>query len=135
MIHPIKISDTLSVSGQPQPADMEAIAAQGFKVVVCNRPDGEADDQPAMAAMAAAVEAAGMRFVEYPVNPMNFPGDDVEGLGALFNGDTPVFAFCRTGTRCANLWLLTQPESERAGAVEHAQSLGFDLSLARRHLG
>lgn len=128
------LTETLSVSGQPEPSDMAMLADQGFKVVICNRPDGEAVDQPSMADMKAAAEAVGMTFIGYPVNPGTFPGDDLAGLGSHFDGDEKVFAYCRTGTRCANLWVATREPEEQAAAINKAQSLGYDLSLVARLL-
>ena len=36
-----KITDEFSVSPQIRVADVAAIAAAGFRAVICNRPDGE----------------------------------------------------------------------------------------------
>jgi uncharacterized protein (TIGR01244 family) len=45
----------------------------------------------------------------------------------------PVFAFCRTGTRCTNLWVATRDDdSSRQRAADKALSLGFDLGMAAR---
>ncbi len=132
MLNPIIVSDTLTVAPQPEPSDMAVLAEQGFTTVVCNRPDGEAPDQPTMASMAQAAEAAGLKFVAYPVNPNTFPGEDLEGLGQIFNSGEKVFAYCRTGTRCTNLWVASQSGTDREAAVAQARALGFDLSLAQR---
>jgi sulfide:quinone oxidoreductase len=40
------ITPSLSVSEQVLPQDIAALAAAGFKSVICNRPDGEGADQP-----------------------------------------------------------------------------------------
>lgn len=124
-----KLTDTLSVAGQPEASDIPLLASQGFEVVICNRPDGEAVDQPSMTEMEAAAEAAGMQFIRYPVNAANFPGDDLVGLGACFDSEQKVFAYCRTGTRCANLWVATRNPEDRATAAGIARGLGYDLSL------
>jgi len=136
-MHVIELTPTLSVSGQISPDDVAGLAASGFTVVVCNRPDGESPDQPAMSAMASACSAAGIRFVQYPVNPMTFPGDDIGMIADMFSGQGTerVLAYCRTGTRCTNLWVATRPAEEQSAAIEHARHLGFDLSLAMRMLG
>jgi sulfide:quinone oxidoreductase len=54
------INAGLSVSPQVLPEDISAIAAAGFRSVMCNRPDGEAADQPAFAEIEAAARAAGL---------------------------------------------------------------------------
>jgi sulfide:quinone oxidoreductase len=133
MIKPVKLSDTLVVSAQPALEDFAPLAAQGFKVVVCNRPDGETADQPLTADVRQAVEAAGMTFVDYPITPAIFPGDDLAKIGRLFDGsEGKVFAFCRTGTRCTNLWVASRPVSDRDAADAHAKALGYDLTLAEK---
>jgi uncharacterized protein (TIGR01244 family) len=66
-----------------------------------------------------------------PVTARDFPGADLEQMAPLF-GDTnkPAFAFCRSGTRCANLWLLTRDTAAREEAIAVARQFGFDLSMA-----
>ncbi len=127
-----KLTESLSVAAQITPQDVPNLAAQGFTSVVCNRPDGEVPGQATMDDMEAACNAAGLLFVRYPVDAMNFPGPDIEGLGALFDdpGQT-VLAYCRTGTRCANLWVTSQTGEGQAEAVQLAREIGFDLSLVR----
>jgi sulfide:quinone oxidoreductase len=74
-----------------------------------------------------------MLFIRYPVNAMDFPGPDLPGLGALF--DDPgqrVLAYCRTGTRCANLWIASRDEAGLSDAVAVSRGIGFDLSMALR---
>src|SRR3546814_7968304 len=61
------LTPALSVSPQIDPADVVALAASGFRSIVCNRPDGEEAGQPTAAAIAAAAEAHGLRFVHIPV--------------------------------------------------------------------
>ena len=126
------LTESLSVAAQITTQDIPNLAAQGFNVVVCNRPDDEVPGQATMDEIEAACNAADLIFVRYPVDAMNFPGPDIEGLGALF--DDPgqsVLAYCRTGTRCANLWVTSQSGDSQAAAVQTARELGFDLSLVR----
>ena len=126
------LTESLSVAAQITTQDIPNLAAQGFTVVVCNRPDDEVRGQATMDEIEAACNAADLIFVRYPVDAMNFPGPDIEGLGALF--DDPgqsVLAYCRTGTRCANLWVTSQSGDSQAAAVQTAREIGFDLSLVR----
>ena len=125
-----QLTETLSVAAQVTPQDIPNIAAQGFSTVVCNRPDGEVPDQASMDAIEAACNDANLLFVRYPVDALNFPGPDLEGLGDLFDdAGQRVLAYCRTGTRCANLWVATRSEEERQAAIEVARDIGFDLSM------
>ncbi len=128
-----KLSDTVAVAAQIQPADVAAIAEAGFKVLINNRPDGEAPDQPSSAEIAAAAEAAGMEYHYLPVNAMNFPGPGADEMQRLLDDTSrPVLAFCRTGTRCANLWVQTRDDADLEEAVSTARGIGFDLSMVRR---
>ena len=125
-----QLTETLSVAAQVTPQDIPNIAAQGFSMVVCNRPDREVPDQASMDAIEAACNDANLLFVRYPVDALNFPGPDLEGLGELFDdADQRVLAYCRTGTRCANLWVATRSEEERQAAIQVAREIGFDLSM------
>ena len=129
-----QLTDTLSVAGQITPQDIPGIAAQGITVVVCNRPDGEVPQQATMDEIEAACNDTGLLFVRYPVTAMDFPGPDLEGLGDLF--DDPgqsVLAYCRTGTRCANLWVATRDPADQTDAVQIARDIGFDLSMVIRY--
>ena len=127
-----QLTKSLSVASQITTQDIPNLAAQGFTVVVCNRPDDEVPGQATMDEIEAACNVADLIFVRYPVDAMNFPGPDIEGLGALF--DDPgqsVLAYCRTGTRCTNLWVTSQSGDAQAAAVQTAREIGFDLSLVR----
>ena len=122
------------MAGQVTPEDIPGIAAQGITVVVCNRPDGEVPQQATMDEIEAACNATGLLFVRYPVTAMDFPGPDLEGLGDLF--DDPgqsVLAYCRTGTRCANLWVATRDPADQTDAIQIARDIGFDLSMVIRY--
>lgn len=131
-----KITDTIAVSGQISPAQVAQLAEAGFKVLVNNRPDGEEAGQPASDQIEAAAISAGLEYYHLPVTAMDFPGPDAARMATLFDDESrAVFAFCRTGTRCANLWVVTRPVAEQREALARAQSLGFDLGMAARSLG
>ena len=70
-----------------------------------------------------------------PVTAMSFPGPDFEAMSDLLDDpERPVFAFCRTGTRCANLWVAGCEESAREEAIRLAAARGFDLSMAAKYI-
>lgn len=131
-----QLSDRLTVSGQVTPADIPAIAAAGFGVVVCNRPDGEVDGQPSAAEVALAAWEAGLAFHYLPIFPGEFTPDKIAAFAALRRAsDTPVFAYCRTGTRCATLNALANPEGRTADElIEAGEDAGYDLCCLRPHI-
>lgn len=127
----VQVSPNVAASPQIRPEHVSAIAEAGFKVLLNNRPDGEVADQPDSESMRDAAEAAGLKYVFYPVDGYNFPGHDIASVKALFDDkDSSVFAYCRSGTRSCNLWILSQTADEVASAREHAQGLGFDVSMS-----
>ncbi|MBZ9771324.1 MULTISPECIES: TIGR01244 family sulfur transferase [unclassified Mesorhizobium] len=104
-----EISEDYSVSGQIQPEDVAAIKEAGFKSVICNRPDDEQPGQPSADTVKAAVEAAGLAFRYIPVISGQITAGNVEDQAeALDELDGPVFAYCRSGARCTNLYGLIQ---------------------------
>ncbi|MER9229898.1 TIGR01244 family sulfur transferase [Mesorhizobium sp. M0437] len=100
-----QISEDYSVSGQIQPEDVATIKAAGFKSVICNRPDDEQPGQPSADTVKAAVEGAGLAFRYIPVISGQITAEDVEDQAeALDELEGPVFAYCRSGARCTNLY-------------------------------
>ena len=104
-----QISENYAVTGQIAPEDAGAIKAAGFKSVICNRPDNEKPGQPSHDEIRAAVEAAGLAFRYIPVISGQMTQDNVEDQAkALRELEGPVLAFCRSGTRCTNLFAAIQ---------------------------
>lgn len=104
-----QISDTYSVSPQISVEDVTAIKAAGFKSVICNRPDDEDPGQPSADEIKAAVEAAGLEFRWVPVISGQMTTQNVEDQAEALDAlPGPVFAYCRSGTRCTNLYAAVQ---------------------------
>lgn len=113
----IRLTETVAVAGQIAPGDVAAAAAAGFTTIVNNRPDGEAFDQPTDAAMRAAAAAAGVGYHAIPVDHHGLTREQVTAMAALLDAATgPLLAFCRSGTRSANLWALA--EASRGGDAD-----------------
>lgn len=98
-----KLGDDYAIAPQIQPADLAAIAAQGFKSVLCARPDNEDAGQPSFAAIAQAAEAVGLKAVQVPISGMLTDAIVEKGKAALADLPRPVFGYCRSGTRAGNL--------------------------------
>ena len=126
-----KLDDHVAVAPQISPQNVAQIAAEGYRVLINNRPDGEVPGQPTSAEIAAAAEAAGMEYHYLPVTAANFPGPDMARISSLMNdSDRPVLAFCRSGTRCANLWVASRTADDNDRARARALAMGFDLGMA-----
>lgn len=125
----IRITDHVSVAPQISPDDVAAAAAQGFRAIVNNRPDGESFDQPAGAEIAAACAAAGLGYVAIPIDHTGFSLDQVSAMAAAL-GDGPVLAYCRSGTRSCNLWALAaaQQGEDPAAIIAAAGEGGYNVA-------
>ncbi|WP_424939853.1 TIGR01244 family sulfur transferase [Aliiroseovarius sp. S253] len=102
-----KLDDTITVSHQIAIEDVKAIRDQGFTLLMCNRPDGEDPGQPNWEDMKAAAEAVGLKTAFLPMSSREDALALKDPFRAEMEGaDGPVFAYCRTGTRCEILWTL-----------------------------
>jgi uncharacterized protein (TIGR01244 family) len=108
-MHFTRIAPDYAVAPQIETGDVAEIAAVGFRTIMCNRPDGEAADQPSAGTIRAEAEAQGLTFAFLPVVSGQLTGEDVEQFRAAMETlPQPVFAYCRSGTRSRNLWQLAQ---------------------------
>lgn len=130
-----KLTDALSVSPQIAAADLPALHAVGIRAIICNRPDGEGADQPTVTEIRAAAAPLGIDVHYLPVDTGKVTDDQAAQFGALVASlDGPVLAYCRSGTRSATLWALSQAGLRPLDdLVATAGAAGYDLSaLASR---
>ena len=127
-----QLTPDLAVSPQISTADVPALAAAGFRVLVNNRPDAEVGPTEAHAAMQAAAAAAGMRYHYLPFTPGQITPDLLSGFEAATASGGPVIAYCRSGNRCTILWALTQAgRRDEAEIMAIATRAGYDISGIR----
>lgn len=104
-----RIHDMLSVAGQIDAEDVQAIVDAGFKSILCNRPDNEGMNQPEFASVEAAAKQAGIQIIYQPVISSAIRDMDIDDFAKAYEAlPKPVLAYCRTGTRCTALWSLSQ---------------------------
>lgn len=129
-----QLEDGMFVSGQIAIDDVAILAAQGVRTLINNRPDGEVPGQPTGAAIRQAAEAAGLAYVDVPMSQLT--GEGVAAMRqALDAAETPVLAFCASGTRSTYLWALARSGELSAEAIEAgAAGAGYDLTPVRRFL-
>jgi uncharacterized protein (TIGR01244 family) len=102
-----EITPDYSVSGQIAVADVPEIAERGFNAIMCNRPDGEDAGQTEVDEIRAEAERLGLAFAFVPVVSGQISPDNVQDFSqALADLPRPVLAYCRSGGRCQNLWML-----------------------------
>ena len=135
-MQPKRLSATLSVAAQIGVDDVATLAAQGFRSLINNRPDGEAAGQPDSVLIATMAARHGMTYRYLPVISGQVQDADVEAFAqALAALPTPTLAFCRTGTRCTMLWALDAVRSQPLADVLHTAAVaGYDLDGLRSRL-
>ncbi|HBT38249.1 MAG TPA: TIGR01244 family phosphatase [Hyphomonas sp.] len=130
------IAPDLSVSSQITAQDVGIAASQGFRSVIINRPNGESADQPDRTEIEGAARRHGMEVSYVPVVSGKVTDADVEAFDkALHELPAPALAYCRTGTRSATLWALSQAGHLSTDAIlKTASGAGYDLSGLRARL-
>jgi uncharacterized protein (TIGR01244 family) len=96
--------------GQIMPEDVAEIARQGYKSIINNRPDGEGGPtQPLNAEVEAAAKALGLNYAYLPVVSGQITLAQAQEMARLLSTmPGPVLAFCRSGARSTNLYMLAQ---------------------------
>lgn len=131
------ITPNLSVSEQILPQDIAALAAAGFKSIICNRPDGEGADQPSFSEIEAAATAAGMQAHYLPIVSGKVGDADAVAFGTAMDSlPKPILAYCRTGTRSATLWSLSEGGRGRPlpEIIAATKAAGYDMAGVVRRI-
>lgn len=126
-----KVTDAFSVAPQIELSDVARAKAEGFVMIVNNRPDGEDPGQPASADVAAEAKKAGLAYAHIPVRGMPTL-EQTEIMHALLaETPGPVLAYCRSGTRSITTWSIGQAQAGERPAQELValgRAAGYDLS-------
>ncbi len=130
------ITAGLSVAPQITAADMQEIADNGFRAIVCNRPDGEGMDQPNFEEIETEAEKLGLRTAYLPITAGKVSDGDAGRFRELLTElPGPVLAYCRTGTRSATLWsLAVANEKPVADILAATQAAGYDMGGVVRRI-
>jgi uncharacterized protein (TIGR01244 family) len=135
MLNMIPLDERTLIAGQIRPEDLDSVAKAGVRLVVNNRPDGEAlMGQPETASIAEAARAAGVAFIDLPFNMQSFSPEIVASFGrAMKENEGRVLAYCRSGSRSSMLWAASQVAAgaDVDAVLAQAQAAGIDLSQAR----
>ena len=124
------LAEGVLVADQILVDDLEGLAKQGVKTIMCHRPDGEGADQPNFEEISKAAKKLKIKAHYLPVVAGKISDDDVAAYAQLFaEAEKPMLGFCRSGMRAASLWALSQASSVGLSAVLSAgKNSGYDLS-------
>jgi sulfide:quinone oxidoreductase len=130
------VTEAVSVSPQITAADIAAIANAGFRSVICNRPDGEGADQPTFEEIEAAAKDQGLEAHYRPVVSGKVQDADAASFDTLLESlPKPVLAYCRTGTRSATLWALSEgTKRPLPDILQRAKAAGYDVGGVVRRI-
>ena len=130
------LTPELSVAPQIVAADMPEVARAGYRSVICNRPDGEAADQPTFSELERAALEQGLQIRYLPAVSGKVTDEQGAGFGQLMAElPKPVLAFCRTGMRSTTMWALSQAaQMPLPQILEKASKAGHDLKGVVRRI-
>ena len=131
-----KINNELTVSDQITIEDLKEIHAQGYKTIFCNRPDHESEGQLDFSGIEKEAQNLGIKTIHQPVIGGQISDNDIAQFDTYFNAaQKPVFAYCRTGTRCSTLWALSHAKTLPIDEIlSKAQNAGYELSSLKDRL-
>ena len=133
-----KIDDSISVAPQIGLDEVTAAKAQGFAMIINNRPDDEEPGQPSGSEIEAAAKAAGLDYAAIPITHAGFSANQVDAMrAALEKAAGPVLAYCRSGTRSTFVWALARgADGDDADTLAgKAAQAGYDISPVKGLLG
>lgn len=127
------ITPRYSVSPQISAEDLPAIAAAGYKMVICNRPDEEVPPSHQADTIRAAAEAAGLRFEALPLTHQTMTPENVAAQREFYeSSEGPVLAYCASGTRSSVVWALGQAsEMSVDDILQKTAAAGYQLDGLR----
>jgi sulfide:quinone oxidoreductase len=135
MLNMIPLDERTLIAGQIQPGDVQQIAKAGVRLVVNNRPDGEAVmGQPRAAMVEEAAHAEGLAFLDLPFTMHTLTPEHVARFAeALKTSEGRVLAYCRSGSRSSLLWAASRVAAgaDVDAVLAQAQDAGIDLAQAR----
>lgn len=130
------LTPELAVAAQIHASDLQEIANAGFRTIICNRPDGEGNDQPVFAELEASARGLGIVLHYLPAESGKVTDEQGRQFAALIDASPkPVLAFCRTGMRSTTMWALSQSgKLPLPEIIERAARAGYDLKGVVRRL-
>ncbi len=96
----LRLSNALSATGQLAVGDVASAKAEGFRSILCTRPDGEEAKQIPFAAIAAEAERQALAVRHVPIVSGQMTDADVTAFRAAIDDlPKPILGYCRSGRR------------------------------------
>jgi sulfide:quinone oxidoreductase len=127
-----KVSDNYYVSSQISEKDLDSLKNEGFSLVVCNRPNGEEENQIDFELIQKRCESIGLTFINLPMIPGDLQSELILETKKILDKNQKTLAYCRTGTRCINLWACANVFKEKVDeTIKMGTEAGYDLDHLR----
>jgi len=127
-----KVSDNYYVSSQISEEDLVSFKNEGFSLIVCNRPNGEEENQTDFELIRKQCESIGLTFMNLPMVPGDLQSELIFETKKILDTNQKTLAYCRTGTRCINLWACANVLEEKVDeTIKMASRAGYDLDHLR----
>ena len=126
-----QLAPGISATGKLDRGDIEALAQQGVRTIINNRPDGEDPGQLPAADARRLAEAHGIAYHHIPVTAATLTRGDVDAFAAaLTSAAQPIVVHCRSGTRSTLLWALTRLRdgADPLALINEAARHGIDMA-------
>ena len=127
-----KVSDNYYVSSQISEEDLVSFKNEGFSLIVCNRPNGEEENQTDFELIRKQCESIGLIFMNLPMVSGDLQSELIFETKKILDTNQKTLAYCRTGTRCINLWACANVFKEEVDeTIKMASRAGYDLDHLR----
>ena len=127
-----KVSDNYYVSSQISEEDLVSFKNEGFSLIVCNRPNGEEENQTDFELIQKQCESIGLTFINLPMISGNLQSEIIFETKKILDTNQKTLAYCGTGTRCINLWACANVFKEKVDeTIKMASRAGYDLDHLR----
>lgn len=122
----LQVTPDFCTGGQPRPEHFDLLKARGVKAVLNLRTPGEhrAEEEK------AAVESAGLKYFNVPVNYQNPAAADVDAFLKITDdpANRPMFVHCTAAIRVGGFWLIRRVVRDGMSwdaALEEARKVGL----------
>jgi cysteine desulfurase len=104
----VKLNPDFAVASQIFSEDIERIREDGFKALLCVRPDGETAEQPSFDAIAELASRVGLEARHLPIEIGKIGELELLAFARLVEMlPKPILGYCRTGNRAGILWSMS----------------------------
>ncbi len=126
----------LSVSAQLNTADLAQLSSQGVEILICSRPDGEADNQALFSEILQAAHKVGIQAEHLPFVGSEMSQQLINEFARHISTGKRIHGYCRTGNRVKMLWQASQTtatqQQGKENTISSSQSTGiphFDVVI------